>query len=260
MHTEHNVWERYRRPTFWANALTYWRNDAVIAVSDAVAASVDSRLLPPGWDGIEVLHHGVQYDELHRGPDARARARRLLGIADDVPLVGTVANLTPKKDQGTLLEAVALLRRQVPDVRLVIAGTGPSELELRRHAVELGVAVDFLGMRDDVPLLLPAFDVFALSSTHEGLSIALLEALGSGVPAVCTRVGGIPEVMTHDAEGLLVPVGDRAALADALERVLAEPARARRYGATALRTAQSFSIRTATERIEAIYDDVLAAP
>ena len=114
------------------------------------------------------------------------------------------------------------------------------------------------GMRDDVPDLLPAFDVFTLSSLHEGLSIALVEALASGVPAVCTEVGGIPEVLTDGRDGLLVPAGDVHALAAGLTRLLRDPELRARLRAEGLLRAQQLGIARATLRIEEIYDDVLA--
>ena len=113
-------------------------------------------------------------------------------------------------------------------------------------------------MRDDVPAILPAFDVFALSSLHEGLSIALVEALASGVPCVCTNVGGIPEVVQDGREGLLVRPGDAAALAKGLLRLQADPAFTASLGAAALVSSRRLGIQRAADRISAIYDDVLA--
>lgn len=260
VHSEHNVWQRYRRPTYWANALTYRRNDAVVAVSDAVRRSMQPRFLPPAPATVEVLLHGVEFGAMRSGPQARASARALLGLPEDAYVVGTVANFTPKKDTRRLIDAVHALHRKRSHARLVLIGTGPLEGDLKRHVRGLGLehVVTFTGSRDDVPQLLPAFDVFSLPSLHEGLSIALVEAMASGVPAVCSRVGGIPEAMRHEIEGILVPPGDSTALYVALDRLCEDTSLRARYAAAALQRGRTFDIGAALRRTEDLYDEVLA--
>lgn len=261
VHTEHNVWGRYRLPTRWANALTYARNDHVLAVSKAVAESVDLQKVLGGATlrPVEVLHHGIRIRPGRAGSRDRDAARDKLGLPTQVPVVGTVANLTPKKDQRGLLDAFAKVVATVPDVRLVIVGTGPLEAELQGYARRHGLAdrVLFTGMRDDVPDILPAFDVFALSSLFEGLSIAVVEALAAGVPTVVTDVGGLPEVVTDGVEGRLVPPSDPDRLASALTDVLTDRAVRARMSAAALARARDFDVRRALRRIEDVYDEVM---
>ena len=113
------MWGRYRRATYWANALTYRRNDAVIAVSEAVAESVPRRFLPPGYgQRAEVVIHGTDLEDARRSRLAPARARAALGLAPDVPVIGTVGNLTPKKDHQVLIRAFAHLLRRMPEAQL----------------------------------------------------------------------------------------------------------------------------------------------
>ena len=255
VHTEHNLWERYRWPTYWANRSTYRRNDAVIAVSSGVAASIR-----PGEPAVEVVIHGIDEANVRSGDAARAHGRAVLGIDDAAPVIGTVGNLTPKKDHATLLEAVAGLSGRHPGLRLVVVGTGPLAARLQADASARGldgVAV-FTGSRGDVADLLPAFDVFALSSTHEGLPIALLEAMAAGVPPVATAVGGVPEVVTDGQDGILVPPRDAAALGAALSALLDDGAERARLGAAAATTAATFDLDPAVRRTEAIYERVLA--
>jgi glycosyltransferase involved in cell wall biosynthesis len=256
VHTEHNTWHRYRWPTYAANLATYALNDHVIAVSHAVADSIELRRVPHlrPMPPVEVLVHGIDFDA-QPGPDGRDAARQLLGLPADIPVVGTVGNLTAKKDQATMLRALRLLQQPHPGARLVIIGTGPLQSELQREAQRLGIAqlVLFTGMRDDVPHLLPAFDVFTLSSRFEGLSIALVEALAAGVPAVATAVGGIPEVVTDGREGLLVPPGLPDALAAGWDRLLSDDQLRRRMSAAALERSLAFDVRRAVRRIEQIY-------
>lgn len=256
VHTEHNMWGRYRPPTRWANAATYRRNARAIAVSDGVAASIRSSV------PVDVVVHGTDARLVVRGAAARDAARAELGVPGDALVVGTVGNFTAKKDQATLLRAVAALPEGGREVVLVLVGLGPLEDELRALAVELGIAgrVLFPGSRDDVFALLPAFDAFVLSSRFEGLPIALLEAMATGVAPVATRVGGIPEVITDGVDGLLVGPGEPYALAGALDRLLGDDALRGRLGESAQNRALAFDLANAVRRTEAIYAAALGRP
>jgi len=256
VHTEHNMWGRYRAPTRWANAATYRRNARAIAVSDGVAGSIRSSV------PVEVVVHGTDPRLVVRGDAARATARSELGLDPDALVVGTVGNFTAKKDQATLLRAVAALPDRGREVALVLVGTGPLEDDLRSLAGELGIAgrTRFPGSRDDVFALLPAFDVFALSSRFEGLPIALLEAMATGVAAVATRVGGIPEVITDGTDGALVDPGDVPALAAALDGLLGDDAARAALAERGRLRAGSFDLANAVRRTEAIYRAAAGRP
>ncbi|MDI2130185.1 glycosyltransferase [Yinghuangia seranimata] len=263
VHTEHNLWHRYRAPTRLANAWTYRRNAAVIAVSQAVARTVDPARLPRTRAGVEplrVVYHGPDLGGAVPGAGGRERARRLLDLDPDAFTYGVVANFTPKKDHTGLLEAHALLRASEPHATLVLIGLGPLEATLRERASrpDLAGSVVFTGSRGDVPELLPAFDVFALGSRQEGLPVALMEAMASGLPVVVTDVGGMPEIVTDGVEGRVVPPGDPAALAAALTEAAADPARRRAWGKAAQLRSETFDVAAAQARIEDVYREVLA--
>jgi glycosyltransferase involved in cell wall biosynthesis len=259
VYTEHNVWERYHRATYWGNLLTFPRNDHVFAVSEQVRRSIrypgglQWRRLPP----VETLHHGPDQEAV-AGWGSSNGVRRELGIPEDAPVVGTVAHMKVHKGHGTLLRAATAVRREVPGVRFVLVGMGPLEQDVRRQTRELGLdgSVLFAGFREDAPRVAGAFDVFVLPSDHEGLPIALVEAMALGRPPVVTAVGGSPEVVEDGRSGLVVPPRDPEALADRIVTLLRDPALRRRLGDAARLRASRFDIRHAVARMEAVYQDL----
>ncbi len=263
VYTEHNVWGRYHRATYLSNLATFPRNDHVFAVAESVRESIRYpkalawRYMPP----VETLVHGIDADTLsHRAcPNG---VRRELGIPESAPLVGTIANLKAHKRIDLLLSAVDRLRRDVPDVRVVVVGAGPLEGELRRLSTRLDLdhVVTFTGFREDAPRIASAFDVFVLSSEHEGLSIALIEAMALGKPVVVTDVGGLSEVVTDGEEGFLVAAGDTAALAGSIERLLVDPELRGGMGGKASARARGFDIRVAVASMERVYEQLLQDP
>ena len=153
-------------------------------------------------------------------PETRKAARSLLGLAAEARVIGTAARLEAQKAPQDLVKAVAGLRR--PDVHLVWLGGGSLRPEIERLADRLGVGdrVHLLGERSDVTSLLPAFDVFALSSLYEGLPCAVVEAMKCGVPVVATAVNSVPEVVVPGKTGLLARAGDPESLGEALAYLL----------------------------------------
>ena len=261
VYTEHNVWERYHPATYWTNMLTFARNRHVFAVSDHVKdsirypAALARRRMPP----VETLYHGIDLASIEAWT-SRDGVREEFGIAADCPIVGTVANLKSHKRLDQLLRAAVLVRDRLPQVRFILVGQGPLESELRSLAHTLGLddTVVFTGFREDAPRVCSAFDVFALSSEHEGLSIALIEALALGKPAVLTDVGGVTEVVADGRQGYIVPVGHPPALADRIVDLLMDPSLRSRMGEQGRARARSFDIRHSVRRIEQVYEEVLS--
>lgn len=256
VHTEHNVWDRYRLPTRVLNAATIKRNAVIIAVSGKVAASIR----PPGRrPRVETIHHGTVLRSIRSYPADERRGRRIaVGLPADAFVVATVANFTAKKDHATLLRAMSGLTSDQP-VHLALIGSGPLEAELHRLVDELGLGsrISFLGSREDVFELLPLMDAFALSSRYEGFPISLIEAMATRLPCVATTVGGIPEILVDGENGLLVPPGRPDLLRNAIERLVADPLLVATLGAQARISAERLDLRHAVDRTQSLYEAAL---
>lgn len=259
VYTEHNRWPSYRTITRVANHATYRWNDAVIAVSGDVRDSVAPRYR----HDVEVVVHGVDLDHVlaatARRAEVRAEVRAELGVGPGEVLAVTVANLRPGKNYPGLIAAARLVVERGVPVRFVAAGQGQLEAAVReRHAESgLGDRFELLGYRDDTTRLIAAADLFLLASHHEGLPVTVMEALTLGVPVVAPRVGGLPEVVESECDGILVTPESPNALADAIERV-ADPEVRAHLAAGAAATGDRFDSAAAFARIDAIYRRVAA--
>jgi glycosyltransferase involved in cell wall biosynthesis len=216
-----------------ADRLLDRRTDAYFVVARAQARYLVEDLGYPARK-IRIIRNGV--DPTGYRPADEQRARALLGIDPQRPVVGIVAGLRPEKDHILLLQAARRLVDEFPDLTVLVVGDGPMRRRIEDAAAELGLADHILlvGARSDVPDILPALTVFTLCSyTIECFPMALLEAMASGRPAVCTDVGGVAEMLADGITGYLVPPRDPVALADRLAKLLHDPQLCRRMGAAA---------------------------
>jgi glycosyltransferase involved in cell wall biosynthesis len=164
------------------------------------------------------------------------------------------------KDHANLLEAAALVRTQIPDIQVCIAGDGPlrASLEAKREALGLASCVHFLGYRTDAPAITRAADVYVSSSWSEGLGTSILEALAAGVPVVAAEAGGAREMVIPDETGFLTPVRDPQALAKAIIASLRDRDQARRMAEAGQRRAlEMFSVTRMVARTLATYKELL---
>lgn len=215
-----------------------WLNRSLLsrlATESNAVCSFSARALQTqdGFAGrtVRVIENGIDPECYGRALDAPATRVRL-GLSARRRYIANVARFHPVKDQRTLLEAFRTVAAAKPDVDLIFVGDGPLRRELEAHVerLQLSGRVHFMGVRPDVPAILGVVDIFALTSVSEAASITLLEAMASGLPVVVTDVGGNPEIVRHDREGLLVARGDTAAIAKALLRLLDDSDLARRLG------------------------------
>ncbi len=255
--TEHNRWPSHSRPTRAANAATFALNDAAIAVS----AEVRDSMAAPFRSSTQVVVHGIDLAASRALVEQRAAVRAELGVGADEVLAVTVANFRAPKGYPDLLAAARLVSSGpgAQPVRFVIIGQGPLEADLRRLHAQLGLAttVEILGYRADASRLTAAADLFVLASHHEGLPVAVMEALAAGVPVVATDVGGLPEAVRHGTSGQLVPAHRPDLLAAAIGALAADPDLRRQLGRGAWDAAEAFSATRSEREVEAIYQRTL---
>lgn len=255
VYTEHNVVGSYRLPTRVANRLTYARNAAVIAVSDAVGESLERY---PG-PAARVIANGVS---ARRDPEAAAAARAELGIADGETLIVHVGNIRPHKGHSNLIAAVAKLGATHPDVRVASIGGEKYEGDLERVRAEardagVGERLAFLGRRSDARAFTEAADIYVNPADFEGLPVSILEAMALGRPVVATDVGGVPSII-REGTGLLVPPKDPEALAAAIGALIDDPERASVLGKGAESLVEEqYGLERMIRRTEAVYEEVL---
>jgi glycosyltransferase involved in cell wall biosynthesis len=232
-----------------------------IATVTSDLADLVSTLTRVPRDRIAVVQNGIRIPERLAVPvrDAwRAEIRADLGLASAERLIVCVGNLYPVKDHATLLRACATLA----EVHVAIAGRGEEEAALRALAAELGMAsrVHLLGLRDDIPRLLAAADLFVHPSRSEELPLAVLEAMAAAKAVVATRVGGVPDAVVSGETGLLVGPGEPKPLADAIETLLRDPSLAERLGQAArCRVEALFDHERMVDRYLEIYESLSAA-
>jgi glycosyltransferase involved in cell wall biosynthesis len=251
---EQNVYTRKpRRHALMERALAL-RTYRVVACCDVVGRYYRQQVGVPA-SKVEVIYNAVRFGRPPQ-PTDRETARFALRLPPETLVLGTLGRLTEQKGQRTLLQAVATLAGDLPDLVLFLAGTGPLRDALEAEATRLGIAdrVRFLGVRRDRATLYAAMDIFVLPSRWEGLSLALVEAMGAGSAVVATDVGGNPEVVRDGRTGLLVPPADAGALAAAIGKLAGDPALRWSLGTAAAADARDrFSIDQHVAQLAALY-------
>jgi glycosyltransferase involved in cell wall biosynthesis len=237
------------------NAFSRWKYRRVTCFI-AASRAIRDMLVGDGVDPQRVVtvHEGIDVDRVEQAPVANIHEEFWLPAG--VPVIGNIAALVAHKGQKHLIDAAALVIKQVPDAHFVILGEGELRPALERQVREMHLEKHVLlpGFRTDVLSLLKAFDIFVMSSVTEGLGTSLLDAMAAARPIVATRAGGIPEVVANEETGLLVPVRDHDQLATAIVRLLKEAALRQRLALAGLhRVRAEFSVGRMVDQTLAVY-------
>lgn len=251
-------------PVAWAAWWAATQAGAITACSGDLAARLAALGGPS--ERMVLVPYGVDAEAFKPGVPGAEALRAQLGLAADQPVLFTLGRMVYKKGFNVLLDAMPRVLAQHPNAVLVLAGQGDLYRDLTTQAKRLGVAQHVImpGVvgHDDVPTYFEMADVAVFPSVHDqrgnvdGLPNVLLEAMALGKPIVASRIAGIPQVITHGENGLLVPEGDAPALAAAINRLLDTPEEARRLGAQSRRRVEcELRWSDVAARFEAVYEE-----
>ena len=244
------------------NAFSRWKYrqvDCFIAASDAIRRMLVADGVAD--DRTVTVHEGIDVEHVAAAPPVNVH--EAFWLPHGSPVVGNVAALVPHKGQRYLIDAAHLVVQQIPDARFVILGEGElrEHLEKQVHEHHLEKHVLLPGFRTDVLGCIKGFDLFVMSSITEGLGTSLLDAMACARPIVATRAGGIPEIIEDGVNGLLVPVRDHHALAEAIVRALGDPPLRQRMGdAGFARVNEHFTVDRMVEKTADLYRRVTSQP
>ncbi|MBI5093162.1 MAG: glycosyltransferase family 4 protein [Candidatus Hydrogenedentes bacterium] len=263
VHTPHgNVFDGY---------FSRWLTELFVRM-ERYAARKTTRLIALTPEGAaEDLAHGIgapgQYVTIFSGVDfapcdhaveRRIETRRSLAVHSGEFLVGGVGRLEPVKGFAYFIQAAGLIAEALPEARFVLAGNGSQYAELAAQAGPLRDRFVMLGMREDVPELMAAMDVFVLPSLNEGMGRVLLEASAVGTPSVASNVGGVPDIVKHERNGILVPPRDPRAIAGAVISLARDPERRKALAENARKSVvPAYSIERMVEQIESLYEELI---
>ena len=220
----------------WFSKLKYNHSSikAIICVSEAIkkimAVDIKNKNI------LKVVHSGI---DLNRFPhkEKTGKLRQLLKLNEDTVIVGNTSAIAPHKDYFTFVNTAAIILNSMPEIHFIIIGNGPLENEIKDYIKQKGLTknITLTGFRNDIPVLLPDFDVFLITSKTEGLGTSILDAFACNVPVVATNAGGIGEMIEDGITGLLGEVGNAAQLAEKVVLLMQDESLKRKVkeGATA---------------------------
>lgn len=244
-HHDNMRW-RTRQACVWAEKLLGKATDTLMTQSQEDAASAVKEGIRPS-DKVVWIGNGVDIEQFLPGP-ASAEAKQLFGIPASAPVAGFMGPIIAEKGALELVDAFEQTLKSVPDAYLLLAGdviNGDRDLQTKeviRQKLEgnnLSSRIVFAGYQEDISDFMRAIDLFALPSHREGMPRSIIEAMASGKPVVATDIRGCREEVVHDLTGLIVPLRDSQALAQAMIKILSDPELARRMGSEGRRRAES---------------------
>jgi glycosyltransferase involved in cell wall biosynthesis len=234
------------------NAVNRWFTNRLIAVSMDLFGHLVKRF---GDQKVVAIHNGINVEEI-RVTCCSRELRAQLGISERDYVVGAMGRLNAGKGFECFIQSADIIKRQRPNVKFLIVGDGPLRSSLRTLTCQYGLGDDvvFLGHRDDNYNSLNLFDLFVLPSFSEGIPMVLLEALALARPVVASRVGGIPEVIEHGRNGLLVSAGDADELARCCIALMDDQGRARGLGLAGRKSIEEgFTAGVMAAKVAAVY-------
>jgi glycosyltransferase involved in cell wall biosynthesis len=256
---EHGLYNKKRFHRVILNRLLSHFTDHFIAVSDAMANQLLNWYSYPK-NKVSTIHNGV--DTVRFAPaTSKARAKSLLGLAQNQLVIGMICRLDPDKGHRFFFEAIKTLHKKYNVQWLVVGHAGGNhshyEKEIKNYAEKLGLVnvIQFLGYRRDTPELLAAFDIFALPSLREGFPVAILEAMSSGCAVVASDFPANLELISDGKNGFITPMEDSLALENKIELLMSNKNLRKKFGRAARKNVkENFSLRKNIKEIERLYE------
>lgn len=247
----------------WTKKFVAWEQvladdaDRFICVSRAVHEALDRHIGLPE-ERVRVVYNGLDIEAM-RIHHTRHEMRSILGLRADVPAIAMIGRLTAVKDVPTLIEAAPAIFAQHPEALILIVGDGEDREALKESVAQQGLTgqINFLGSRGDIAEILHAVDCVVLTSTVEGFPRVIPEAFVARAPVVATPAGGVTEIVDHGRNGLIVPMKNPRALADAVIYTLDDHEATQRRVEAAHDDVQAFGLSRWIEAIEAVTDETI---
>jgi glycosyltransferase involved in cell wall biosynthesis len=258
VHTIHNLAEQEVEPQArWINRLAFRAGVAPVSIAQEVESSF-KRLY--GYMPAALIPNGIPIDRYARPCVGRGSWRAEAGFTNLDLLVVCVARLSQQKNHALLINAFAQAAESCDRLHLVLVGDGELRALLENQAADLGISerVHFTGVRRDVPNVLGACDIFAMSSNWEGNPLSVMEAMAAGLPVISTAVGGVPELVEDGVTGILVRPNDPVDFTASIKRLAANGALRQRMAAESRRKAlEEFSLDRMTRSYADLYSRLL---
>lgn len=256
-HDQEPAWKRALYKSLERQAAG-WCDKLIVISQPLIDWAIKEAIAPAGK--MVKIYSGIDLDAFRKPADVRA-LRASLGLSEQDLVVGEVAKLWEGKGHDVLLKAAASLAQRVPSLRVLLVGEGGLRPKLAALADSLGIRgrVIFAGFREDVAAITQTLDIAVLPSLFEGMGRAVIEAQAAGKPVIGSRVGGIPDLIQHQATGLLVDPGDVSGLAASMAQLCENPAMRKELGEAGSRSVgERFDARTMNQQIIKVYDELLA--
>jgi glycosyltransferase involved in cell wall biosynthesis len=242
----------------------------IVVVANAAAERFKGKLLRqfPKRVDFAVIYNAVEVARLNSSSTS-ASIHRELRVRNSDRLIGIVGNLSPVKGQLELIRAFAKARQRIPNLALLVVGSAlfnrgdgyQKQLSAEVRALGLDHCVRFLGQRNDVPAIMAALDLLVMNSRSEAFPLVALEGMAAGVPVLATAVGGLPELITNEKNGWLVPLGDEGELVDGMVSLLERRDLSAQLATQARQhVTRNFPVHKFMTSIEAVYTGTTSKP
>lgn len=253
IHTVHNTAER---EVDFTSKIIHWFAFKFFAVKPIGISKEISKTVEKLYKIRDVyfIPNGIDTEKFHIDKQIGLSLRKELGINDNYVLLH-IGRFQEQKNHTFLIDAFAEIKKLHPEVVLLLAGDGKLRQEIEEQVAKMNLtnSVFFLGLRQDIPQLLAAADIFVLPSIYEGMPLTILEAMAAGCPVVASAVGGVPEIVTHGATGFLFPSNDKTSMVNYILELLQNSILRKKFGEQAQKTAIKFDIKETVKKYEELY-------